>query len=86
MQVGYYVNGCHTKLQGEEIEMSEQQSNKAGVKSSAQKEADARHGYEPRPASNAKPGAFGDSDGKQDTDSDAALNHLTKRDKQSHNG
>jgi len=65
--------------------MSEQQSNKSGVKSSAQKEADARNGYEPQPASNAKPGAFGDANNKQDTDSDAALKHLTEKHNQAQN-
>ncbi|HEX4951509.1 MAG TPA: hypothetical protein VFZ34_32925 [Blastocatellia bacterium] len=39
--------------------MSQQTSRKTGVKSSAQKMANSRHGTQPHPASHAEPGAFG---------------------------
>ena len=62
--------------------MSEQQSKKTGAKSSAQKEADARYGYESLPPSNPKPGSFGEQSQKSATDHDVALKHASKKDKQ----
>jgi len=39
--------------------MSQQTSRKTGLKSSAQKEANTRHGAQPMPATQHQPGAFG---------------------------
>ena len=39
--------------------MSQQTSRKTGVKSSAQKAANTRHGTQPMPAAQPEPGAFG---------------------------
>jgi hypothetical protein len=49
------------------ISMSEQTSKKTGVKSSAQKNAAARYGTQPLPASHQEPGAFGDDPEKAQT-------------------
>jgi hypothetical protein len=51
--------------------MSEQQSQKRGVRSEAQKESDARYGYEPIPPSNPVAGAAGER--KRDTPTDQEL-------------
>jgi hypothetical protein len=59
--------------------MSEQQSQKRGVRSEAQKEADARHGYEPIPPANPVAGAFGEHKRDTPTDQDAALSLDEKR-------
>jgi hypothetical protein len=39
--------------------MSQQTSKKSGVKSSAEKQANSRHGTQPMPVTQPKPGAFG---------------------------
>lgn len=40
--------------------MSQQTSNKSGVKSSSQKQDNTRHGTQPMPATSPTPGAFGE--------------------------
>ena len=62
--------------------MSEQQSQKHGARSEAQKTERAREGYAPIPPSNAVAGAFGDRERETQTDRDAALHHSaqTERD------
>jgi hypothetical protein len=57
---------------GERI-MSEQQSAKEGLKSSAQKEARARDADAPLPASNPVRGAFGGHDSTTQSDQDLSL-------------
>lgn len=42
-----------------------QTSNKAGVRSSAEKADSSRHGFDPHPASREKGGAFGEEDGRK---------------------
>jgi len=54
--------------------MSEQQSQKRGIKSEAQKTHRARDGYEPLPASNPVAGAFGDKERTTPSDQELALN------------
>lgn len=54
--------------------MSEQQSQKRGVRSEAQKTERARDGYEPIPPSNEVAGAFGDKSRTTPTDQELALN------------
>jgi hypothetical protein len=58
--------------------MSEQQSQKRGARSDAQKTERAREGYAPIPPSNQVAGAFGARDRETQTDQDAALQHSTK--------
>ena len=58
--------------------MSEQQSQKTGVRSDAQKNDRARDGYDPIPPSNPVAGAFGDRERDTPTDRDTALDHLVK--------
>jgi hypothetical protein len=58
--------------------MSEQQSQKRGARSDAQKTERARDGYAPIPPSNAVAGASGDRDRETQTDQDAALQHSSK--------
>jgi hypothetical protein len=53
--------------------MSEQQSQKRGVRSEAQKEMRARNGYAPIPPSNAVDGAFGENKRDTPTDEDLSL-------------
>lgn len=53
--------------------MEEQQSQKSGVRSEAQKADRAREGYEPLPASNPVAGAFGDRERDTPTDREASL-------------
>jgi hypothetical protein len=53
--------------------MGEQHSQKRGVRSEAQKEADARYSYEPIPPTNPVGGAFGDTRRDTPTDQEAAL-------------
>lgn len=53
--------------------MSEQQSQKSGVRSEAQKTMRAREGYDPIPPSNPVGGAFGDPSPDSSSDQDLAL-------------
>ena len=64
--------------------MSEQQSQKQGLRSSAQKEQRARDAYAPLPASNEVAGAFGEQQPSRETDEDLSLsqNEDRKRQKQ----
>jgi hypothetical protein len=59
--------------------MSEQQSQKRGIRSEAQKEMRAREGYEPLPPSNAVAGAFGENRRETPTDQDLALSLEERR-------
>lgn len=62
--------------------MSEHQSQKEGLRSSAQKEERARDTKAPLPASNPVPGAFGEREGSTQTDEEASLDldeHKRKR-------
>ena len=65
--------------------MSEQQSQKRGVRSDAQKTERARDGYEPIPPSNPVAGAFGGNDRDTPTDQDLALDLSTKRQQEGDN-
>lgn len=58
--------------------MSDQQSQKSGMRSDAQKTATARHDYEPMPAANPVAGAFGKQPQTQ-SDQDLALSLEEKR-------
>jgi hypothetical protein len=58
--------------------MSEQQSQKRGVRSEAQKEEKARDGYAPIPPANAVGGAFGERNRDTPTDEDVSLAANTK--------
>ena len=53
--------------------MEEQQSQKSGVRSEAQKQDRARDGYAPLPPSNPVAGAFGEHKRDTPTDQDTAL-------------
>ncbi|HET9479232.1 MAG TPA: hypothetical protein VFO72_07810 [Pyrinomonadaceae bacterium] len=53
--------------------MSEQQSQKSGVRSEAQKTDRARDGYNPIPPANPVAGAFGDRERDTPTDQEVAL-------------
>ena len=53
----------------------EQQSQKSGVKSEAQKTDRARDGYAPIPPANPVAGAFGEHKRDTPTDQDTALHH-----------
>ncbi len=59
--------------------MSEQQSQKRGVRSDAQKTATARTDYEPIPPANPVAGAFGKQQPPIQTDQDLALSMDEKR-------
>jgi len=59
--------------------MSEQQSNKTGLRSSGQKEERARERYESVPPSNAKPGSFGSEIDEVESDQDLALKQSTMK-------
>ena len=58
--------------------MGEQQSQKTGVRSEAQKLNRARDGYEPIAPANPVAGAFGDRERDTPTDRDTALDHLAE--------
>lgn len=58
--------------------MSEQQSQKTGVRSDAQKNDRARDGYDPIPPANPVAGAFGDRERDTPTDQEASLDHAVK--------
>jgi hypothetical protein len=59
--------------------LSEQQSQKRGVRSETQKEMRAREGYDPIPPSNPVAGAFGQQERHAQTDQDLALTLEAKR-------
>lgn len=59
--------------------MSQQQSQKRGVRSEAQKEAAARDAYDPMPATSEAGGAFGKHDDGALSDTDLALSLEEKR-------
>ena len=59
--------------------MSEQNSQKSGSRSEAQKLERAAHGYEPIGSTNPDAGAFGDRERHAPTDRDTALDHLTDK-------
>ncbi len=59
--------------------MSEQQSQKHGVRSEAQKQMRARSGYDPVPPANPVAGAFGENRRDTPTDQDMALSLEEKR-------
>jgi hypothetical protein len=65
--------------------MSEQQSQKRGVRSEAQKDTRAREGYDPIPPSNAVAGAFGEGERTTPTDEDLSLSLDEKRARQRRN-
>lgn len=58
--------------------MSEQQSQKTGVRSDAQKNDRARDGYDPIPPANPVAGAFGDRERDTPTDQEASLDQAVK--------
>lgn len=58
--------------------MEEQQSQKTGIRSDAQKQNRAREGYDPLPASNPVAGAFGEHKRDTPTDQDTALDKAEK--------
>ena len=59
--------------------MSEQQSQKTGVRSDAQKQERARDGYDPIAPTNPVAGAFGDGERDTPADRDTALDHLADK-------
>ena len=59
--------------------MSQQQSQKTGVRSEAQKQERARDGYDPIAPANPVAGAFGDDERDTPTDHDTALDHLADK-------
>lgn len=65
--------------------MGEQQSQKQGKISSAQKEDQARDAYASLPASNQVGGAFGGSEPKTESDEDLSLSLEEKRVRQNRN-
>jgi hypothetical protein len=58
--------------------MGEQQSQKRGVRSDAQKQAGARQGYDPTPSTSRAEGAFGKQKKTRQTDRDLALAQAQK--------
>ena len=58
--------------------MGEQQSQKSGVRSEAQKADRAREGYDPIPPANPVAGAFGDRERDTPTDHEASLDKAVK--------
>jgi hypothetical protein len=58
--------------------MSQQQSQKRGLVSDAQKTEASRDGYAPIPPSNPVAGAFGETERDTPTDQDTALQHSAK--------
>lgn len=65
--------------------MGEQQSQKRGIRSDAQKTARAREGYEPIPPAQPVAGAFGDHVSDTATDQDVATRIQEKRSTQTRN-
>ena len=65
--------------------MGEQQSQKSGIRSEAQKTARAREGYEPIPPAQPVAGAFGEHGSDSATDQDVALRLNEKRATQTRN-
>ena len=63
----------------EEDAMEEQQSQKTGIRSDAQKQQRAREGYDPLPASNPVAGAFGEHKPDRESDVDASLDLNTRK-------
>ena len=61
--------------------MSDQQSQKRGIRSEDQKLDRAREGYDPLPASQPVAGAFGKHEPASESDQDSALNLNVKRNK-----
>ena len=59
--------------------MSEQNSQKSGSRSEAQKLERAAHGYDPTGQAKPDAGAFGDRERDTPTDRDTALDHLADR-------
>jgi len=59
--------------------MEEQQSQKSGVRSEAQKQERARDGYNPIPPAKPVAGAFGEHERDTPTDQDTALDQNVKR-------
>lgn len=59
--------------------MGEQQSQKSGVRSEAQKADRARHGYDPIPPANPVAGAFGDRERDTPTDQEVSLDKAVKK-------
>ena len=59
--------------------MEEQQSQKTGMRSDAQKQDRAREGYEPLPASQPVAGAFGEHKPDRTSDQDVSLDINTRK-------
>ncbi len=59
--------------------MSEQQSQKRGLRSEAQKADDAREGYEPMGSTSPQDGAFGNQQKERQSDQELALTQEQKR-------
>lgn len=59
--------------------MSEQQSQKTGLRSDAQKTERAREGYDPIPPANPVAGAFGERERDTPTDQDTALDKAVRK-------
>jgi hypothetical protein len=59
--------------------MDEQQSQKRGVRSEAQKQERARDGYEPIPPANPVAGAFGERKRNTPTDEEASLSEASRK-------
>lgn len=62
--------------------MEEQQSQKTGIRSDAQKQQRAREGYDPLPASQPVAGAFGEHKPDRVSDQDASLDINTRPNKE----
>ena len=62
--------------------MEEQQSQKTGIRSDAQKQHRAREGYDPLPASQPVAGAFGEHKPDRTSDVDASLDINTRKQNQ----
>ena len=62
--------------------MEEQQSQKSGVRSEAQKADRARDGYNPIPPANPVAGAFGDRERDTPTDQEASLDKAENKRKE----
>ena len=61
--------------------MEEQQSQKTGIRSDAQKQNRAREGYDPIPPAQPVAGAFGDPEPDRATDQDVSLDINTRPNK-----
>jgi hypothetical protein len=57
------------------------QSNKRGMESGSQKEANTRHGYQPAPETNSVPGAYGKHGGDISTEQSAPRTEKAEREK-----